>query len=1384
MSVQGQVQGQVQVQGQGQRPGTGRFIGRKSTTGTITRFGRASRPGNNFSKKQAKTRQNEEEARIAKARQTLIDQAAASKKRKVSTAASNPAQTALKSKASTAAVLKAAAALAAPKAAASKAISKATPKAASTALTAVSTAPKAPPTANEIEAARVEAEEKEAWKKRKLCCADSVHDLFGIASIGIFMKYGACGSIWGYMAELVRFGTLEQITRILKIQNVGKTERKYDKFVKKDTLTSICTNILGISASNVEEKTMKKYTTQEPISIMQTAVNTEQQYQKALKSYAEACKQLFPSIDPETDIYMGYDAGLGPLATLFKEIIKHAGKKIGKEIIDDDKELKKILNGRSKKSYIPLLYVIKTPQNIADSANDVSYPEFLTIYEFPENSDNPRPREKHHNERVFVVDSNIFTKDKFTIFYRRKASYSPIYGKHQFEYVVIPVPPASSASSASASSASASASSASASTSDDWEYKIDYGLVIGQSKGEEKYVTNGPSLATLAAHYLHKALDDWSLRSISEDMVEELDRKNIKNNIISYCRTALNKISDISKSPLASKKIAVNNVIMELYYTLENEIKNAHRTNVRQPNPPQANASKSKESSSFFNRLMRLIPAGLNYFLSASDDASSSSSSSASSSSSSAAAASSSETETNEAIRQCFELISKYKTSIDESQPFSINQGTLTTLIRRLYALTRPLLSSKQTPLTQGERAPIDTISIKEDPPESTGNPKVPPKVPDPITVYDLFIEKNTVTDGTDESVNFRTALTVRMMHIIRTTLPYILGNNKQPLQGFSQEYMEVYRSFKDIMDSKHHLGTLPEYRRLTAPLFLDMKRDGDRSQVMAFRQLWMDHGVKSGKSGKSRKSGKSVMNKQYPNMLFVSHDRLCCTQMCVEGGPVTMYFSAGGNYKLIRCDDPNGCPQSGGGTLSEERESNYMQHPTLRDMLDVIAMKSSQLIETMESRDFYDKIDNEQKEKLYIDMFQEIVEYIRSIPSIDVREDEQIIESFFEKLTRIYDDKLQSLHLYIIERLNAYYSLLPSIKNRKQLEFVVGGFMLSDDDYTRQGRGSLRAIPAYLMNRSKVIEYTGNINDAVSMWKERGYRSRTAYQKVLDMAKSGANAEEQMLSQIENRNRQHIERLNALKKQNPRITINAARAKARARGITLRGKTKAWMTLEEYAKQARQNANMAHVALTRAEQNAHSSKATANANQKENDARKRYQDAELNAREAKAALAAERNENANNNGQMGVISEEDEDEDEDDEEDEDVMVNQDKQLRPMTNPKVNSQTSKKWSNMIRQALGSNNEDEDVEDPAAVQINPRRQSIHNARKKRVFFNSNQARANSRYNSTKSGIENGTRNVSFKQRLAMRNMQLHKKKTGNSMLIGGRQKTRKRKHQRR
>jgi hypothetical protein len=210
-----------------------------------------------------------------------------------------------------------------------------------------------------------------------------------------------------------------------------------------------------------------------------------------------------------------------------------------------------------------------------------------------------------------------------------------------------------------------------------------------------------------------------------------------------------------------------------------------------------------------------------------------------------------------------------------------------------------------------------------------------------------LFIEKNTVPDGTDESVDILSPLTVGMMHIIRTTLPYILGNTTDDFPNdLPPAYLEVYRSFKSMMDSKHHLGTLPQYNDLTAPLFLDMKRDGDRSQVMAFRQLWKE--------------------KRYHNMLFVSHDRLCCTQMCVEGGPVTMYFSAGGNYKLVRCD-PNGCRQSGGGTLSEEKENNCMQNPTLRDMLDVIAMKSSQLIETMSSDHFRDRITPPIRNKLFV---------------------------------------------------------------------------------------------------------------------------------------------------------------------------------------------------------------------------------------------------------------------------------------------------------------------------------------------------------------------------------------------------------------------------------
>jgi hypothetical protein len=338
-----------------------------------------------------------------------------------------------------------------------------------------------------------------------------------------------------------------------------------------------------------------------------------------------------------------------------------------------------------------------------------------------------------------------------------------------------------------------------------------------------------------------------------------------------------------------------------------------------------------------------------------------------------------------------------------------------------IFELIKRINDIKQSPIKsltaqQVAVTPIDMISIQGEKPKAS-------KSTPTVTVYDLFIEKSTVPDGTDESVDIRSPLTVRMMHMIRTTLPYILGNNTQPFPTtYTPAYLEVYRSFKSMMDSKHHLGKIKEYNNLTAPLFLDMKRDGDRSQVMAFYQLWKDYGEK----GKIRKD--------YPNMLFVSHDRLCCTQMCLEGGPVTMYFSAGGNYKLVRCD-PNGCPQSGGGTLSEEKESNCMQHPTLRDMLDVIAMKTSQLIEVFRSEQFKNApITDHQKNKLFVDLFREIVEYIRSIPSINIQEDEKVIEPFFDKLTHIYDNKTESLYLYIFDRLDIYYSYLPYIKDKIEL--------------------------------------------------------------------------------------------------------------------------------------------------------------------------------------------------------------------------------------------------------------------------------------------------------------------------------------------------------------
>jgi hypothetical protein len=193
---------------------------------------------------------------------------------------------------------------------------------------------------------------------------------------------------------------------------------------------------------------------------------------------------------------------------------------------------------------------------------------------------------------------------------------------------------------------------------------------------------------------------------------------------------------------------------------------------------------------------------------------------------------------------------------------------------------------------------------------------------------------------------------------------------------------------------------------------------------------------------------------------------------MCLEGGPVAMWFgSSGGHFKLTRCADPINCSQSGGGTSSEESVySDCIDKPTHREMLDVIAMKASQFIDAISLERFQANEYNEKKATLRIGMFREIVEYIRSIPSIDVQEDGEAIEPFFDILTSIYDDNTEFMNLHILDQLHTYYGLLPSIGITIELKNAVANLTKSPSNESMNAASASSSASAASTNHSSLF--------------------------------------------------------------------------------------------------------------------------------------------------------------------------------------------------------------------------------------------------------------------------------------------------------------------------
>ena len=310
--------------------------------------------------------------------------------------------------------------------------------------------------------------------------ADTWHDVGKPRSN--YKKYSACGDIWPYMIELIDFGTVYHIARSLKRIDIIDSTKQVSSKKNTDSsiITRICTEALGTSAGTIEEKTLGKFEkSRKQINVIDIEITTPDICKNAIQSYLNACKILFsPKKTFKKQIYFGYDAGIGPLGKIFNKIFvyyRNVILKLPKQhtVPNDYIRNKFYIWLQQQVSGTPVLCMIKLPANRADSANDQAYPAELTIEEFPTTD---------ADKNIWKSTSNLFTKDIYEIFYRKKLNYNNTSNKNCFEYVVRPknynyMLPA-----------------------EKWEYVVSYGI------NENEYLTNGPSLSVLIGHFLYKSL--------------------------------------------------------------------------------------------------------------------------------------------------------------------------------------------------------------------------------------------------------------------------------------------------------------------------------------------------------------------------------------------------------------------------------------------------------------------------------------------------------------------------------------------------------------------------------------------------------------------------------------------------------------------------------------------------------------------------------------------------------------------------------------------------------------------------------------------------------------------------------------------------------------
>ena len=288
---------------------------------------------------------------------------------------------------------------------------------------------------SEIEIARKNTDNKNfLWS-----IGDRYHDWWP-ANRGDIQSYKKCGDFkflphmihYIIICESIRAFEKHYSTKIsLTLQNTPLLQNSQPQDVK---ILSDFANITlpDMSVSKIEESILKKYTqgnTPREFTVSKALFGeSDTSKANALATYIKICKHIFGNnIENE---YFGVvcDAGFSPFCKLFKHIIEN--------IIKPENMSENIIKQKCTEHHIPLMYMIHTPQTVADSAFTQSFIDCLTVYEFPVNSgdrfecqfnyfadkykiifEQNGPFDKNHNFNYKLRDNFINNPQEFTIPY-------------------------------------------------------------------------------------------------------------------------------------------------------------------------------------------------------------------------------------------------------------------------------------------------------------------------------------------------------------------------------------------------------------------------------------------------------------------------------------------------------------------------------------------------------------------------------------------------------------------------------------------------------------------------------------------------------------------------------------------------------------------------------------------------------------------------------------------------------------------------------------------------------------------------------------------------------------------------------------------------------